>query len=56
MRHPAGVFRQERRGMVTVLPPRVVAPVPVGPELTAMRAACASEGVTDFPPSELELK
>jgi len=53
---PAGVSGQEWRWTVTLLPPRVLAAPLVGPELTAMRAALASEGVTDLPSTILAMK
>ena len=53
---PAGVSGQEWRWTVTLLPPRALAAPLVGPELTAMRVALASEGVTELPPTILAMK
>ena len=52
---PAGVSGQEWRWTVTLLPPRALAAPLVGPELTAMRVALASEGVTELPPTILAM-
>jgi len=53
---PAGVSGQEWRWTVTLLSPRALAAPLVGPELTAMRVAFASEEVTELPPTILAMK